>query len=540
MPMQSVGKKSAKLSSTFKQKKHVVDKKKIFPYVKSSAKELNSFLALGGLLVVFAIVLLFLQGENNWVWLIGIVGVVIAFNAFWLRFDFSTPFAWKYVITMLKTKHFINFIKSIAHHAKWFEKVCLGGMFLGFGIVGIDYWWGRKIGGWKRAGILFVSVLVLGFFYQYFLGVLFSVPILAPLYWPCLFGFIFLGFGGFSLALLLGYGVLSVESIFTAKHLCPAVAPVIPGASIPGLGVAIPLIGWVSLVIVLVVHEFSHGIMMFYYKVKIKSVGVLLAGIIPLGAFVEQDDKTFNELDDKKSLMVLSAGSASNLLTIGVAWVIMLIFVFAMAPISTTVNSEYAKALGSVQISSVGDTVSYCGITVPAPAKGVLLAGDKILSVNGTDVNNITGLSWLVSNSPGDLNFIVERKNPDTNIKSDLNITVSPYLFADLGIKRIGVVFESVPTGYELKPEIVAAQVIISNISMILLLLVIISFAAGSFNYFPADPFDGGRMAKIMLVPYFSFMGLKKKETQKFIGRLFIWLLVASLVLNLIPYITML
>ena len=47
-----------------------------------------------------------------------------------------------------------------------------------------------------------------------------------------------------------------------------------------------------------------------------------------------------------------------------------------------------------------------------------------------------------------------------------------------------------------------------SNVSMILLLLIIISFAAGSFNYFPADPFDGGRMAKIMLAPYFGFLGL--------------------------------
>ena len=75
---------------------------------------------------------------------------------------------------------------------------------------------------------------------------------------------------------------------------------------------------------------------------------------------------------------------------------------------------------------------------------------------------------------------------------------------------------------------------------MILLLLIIISFAAGSFNYFPADPFDGGRMAKIMLVPYFAFLGLKKKETQKFVGRLFVWLLLLSLLLNLIPYATML
>jgi membrane-associated protease RseP (regulator of RpoE activity) len=74
---------------------------------------------------------------------------------------------------------------------------------------------------------------------------------------------------------------------------------------------------------------------------------------------------------------------------------------------------------------------------------------------------------------------------------------------------------------------------------MILLLFVVISFAAGSFNYFPSDPFDGGRMAKIMLAPYFSFLGFNRKETYKFIGRLFMWLLIISLTLNLIPYLTM-
>ena len=568
MSAQPIGEKSKKIRGFSKQKTRVVSKKKLFPYVRPPARELNLYLLFGIILFILGFALFLFQGESNWTWVLWIVGIVVSFNAFWLRFDFATPFVWKYGITMLKTKHFIKFIESLLHVAWWFEKVCLVGMFLGFGLVGVDYWFyqktGKKLGWKKRLLTLLISGILLGLFFKIFLGDsffliipkgLFAVPVLAPLYLPSLICFIFLGFGGMSLAILLGYGFLSVIALFTAKQLCPAVAPVIPGAPIPGLGVAIPLIGWISLVVVLVVHEFSHGVMMAYYKEKIKSVGVLLAGIIPLGAFVEQDDKTFDTLDDDKSLMVLSAGSASNLLTIPVAFVILLVFSFAVSPFVSGINAEFDKAYSGVSINKVEDTVSFCGITAVAPAKGKFLVGDKILAVNGVDVNSIVGVNTEFLRAQGDVNFTIERKvcmypNCGGNENcvggqsicetNDLNLSVTPFKFEDVGIKKIGVDFEAIPTGYQPPLENLIASVFVSNISLILLLLVIISFAAGSFNYFPSDPFDGGRMAKIMLVPYFAFLGLNKKETQKFIGRLFVWLLLASLILNMIPYATML
>lgn len=539
-------------------RKHRVLRKQIFPYTKPPARELNFYLIAGILLFLLGFWLFTVSGESNYTWLFWILGVVIAFNAFWLRFDFAQPFGFKYIISMLKTKKFVQQVISLAHHAKWFEKVCLGGMFLGFGIFGVDYWFyhraGKKMSAGKRVLMLVISALILTGIYYFFLKILFAVPILAPLLIPCLIGFVLLGFGGFSLVLLLGYGLLSVWGLFSAKELCPAVAPVIPGAPIPGLGVVIPLVGWISLVIVLVVHEFSHGIMMAYYREKIKSVGVLLAGIIPVGAFVEQDDKTFDKLDDKKSLMVLSAGSASNLLTIPVAFALLLLVSIAAQPFAPAINEEYQKTYSGVQILGVSDTVSYCGTTVEAPAKGKLMIGDKILAVNGTDVNSVGGVSSAILAAKGDLNFFIERKecvlaNCESQSNcigggescevTDLNIIVSPYKFEDLGIKRIGVEFGIIPTGYEVPFSVWLGNLLISNISVILFLLFIISFAAGSFNYFPSDPFDGGRMAKIILAPYFVFMGLNKSETQKLIGRLFAWILVVSLLLNVIPYITL-
>jgi len=514
-------------------------KHKHLPYIKPPVSSLNKVLFLGIAAFIFAALNFVFLGATFIFWILIVIGVILVPNALFLRFDFAQPFLLRYFITMIKTKRFVKIIIDISHHAKWFEKICLLGLFIGFGLVGIDYWKARKVGGWKRILILGISALVLGFFFAYVCSILFSIPALAPLFIPCLIAFVILGFGGMSLAMLIGYGVLAVQGLFIAKQLCPSVAPVLPGVPIPGLGVPIPLIAWVSLAMVLIIHECSHGIMMAYYKEKIKSVGLLMAGIFPLGAFVEQDDKTFNKLEDKKALMVLSAGSSSNLFTLILSVLFIIVFSFALTPFAPTFEKEFNKAYDGVKINSVEEKVSFCGIDANAPAKGKLFPGDIVKQVNGIDVNSISGVNKEFVKSKGDINFLVQRINIDTNKLYDVNVSVIPFRFEDLNIKKIGAEFEAIPTGYQPPIGIVVAQTLITLIAQILLFFAVISFAAGSFNYFPADPFDGGRMAKIMLAPYFAFLGFNKKETHKFIGRLFIWLLIISLTLNMIPYLTM-
>jgi membrane-associated protease RseP (regulator of RpoE activity) len=527
---------------SFSSKKRI-EQDKTFPLT-VTPNGLRNSLVVGLLAFVLAGVLALSGDYSSLFWILIVVGIVLVPNSLLLRNSFASPFILKYGITMLKTKRFISFIKSLARIGKVYELMCLIGLFLGFGLVGIDYWAARKRGGWKRIIILAIGAVLLYFVFTFSvggisLGNLFSVPAIASLFWPCLVGFVILGFGGMSLALLVGYGLLAFFGLFAHKQLCPSVAPVLPGVPIPGLGVPIPMIGWVSLVLVLIIHEFSHAVMFAYYKEKIKSVGLLLAGIIPLGAFVEQDDKTFNNLEDKKALMVLSAGSASNLFTIFVAVILFFSLFFASSPLLSQFNSETQKMFDGVKINSVQDKISFCGMDVNAPAKGKLFEGDVIKQINGFDVNSIDAVNQQFRLSNSDINFVVERKNPDSNEFFDVNVSVAPYTFEQLGIKRIGVEFASIPTGHEPNPWVVFGYQVISALGSILLFLGVISFAAGSFNYFPADPFDGGKMAKIMLVPYFGFLGFNKKETQKLIGRIFIWVLIVSLTFNMIPYLTM-
>ncbi|NTV24485.1 MAG: metalloprotease, partial [Nanoarchaeota archaeon] len=70
----------------------------------------------------------------------------------------------------------------------------------------------------------------------------------------------------------------------------PGASLVLPGLEIAGLGTFPLIIGWISLLIIMVVHEFSHGVVARAYKIKIKSSGIAFIGPIP-GAFVEPDEE---------------------------------------------------------------------------------------------------------------------------------------------------------------------------------------------------------------------------------------------------------
>ncbi len=526
-------------------KKHSVEQKKKvhkMPFIKPTQKDLNTKIWAGIVCVIIALYLLNFQKGFDFIgWALLLFGFLQAANAFWLKFDFAQPYLVPYLFTMIKTKKFIDIIHFIAvKGSKVLEVISLIGSIFGFGLVAVDYWYARKLGGLKRIALLIVSGIILGLLFYYGCAILFAVPALAPLFIPCLIGFVFLGFGGMSLVLLFGYGIISLLGLFVDKQLCPALAPVIPGVPVPGLGVVIPFVGWISLFIVLVVHEMSHGILMSYYKEKINSVGLVLAGLFPIGAFVEQENTTFDKLEDKKALLVLSAGSASNLLLIPVGIILLLAFSLISSPFIPGLVEEQNKAYFGVKVEKIDDTVSMCGVDINAPAKGKLFVGDIVKQTNGMDVNSLTTLRTATFLSSEDINFLVSRKNIDTNLYYDVNVNITPNLFVDMNIKKIGAEFSAIPTDYNMPLISQAGVFLIGNINMALLLLIIIAFAAGSFNYFPSEPFDGGKMGKIMMSPYAGFMKFKtKKESQKFIGRIFIWLLVISILLNLIPYVTL-
>ncbi|NMA44439.1 MAG: hypothetical protein GX950_01330 [Candidatus Diapherotrites archaeon] len=488
-------------------------------------------------MIVVSCVEYFFNKDSFLFWLLFSLGaLVVLVNTFWLSKKFSQPFIFPYFLTMIKSKKLVKHIYSVSHYAKFLEKFAFLGLFIGFGLTWVDYWKARKLGGWKRIVLLLVFAVLLGLFFELFLKLLFRVPILEPLTIVGLIGFILLGLGGLSLAILVGYGVMSIFGLFSAKQMCPSIAPVIPGVPIPGFGgLTIPMIAWVSLGMILVIHELSHGVMLAYYKKKIHSVGLLVAGIFPMGAFVEEDNTELATSKDHEVLMMLSAGPASNFFTMIIGIILLFLFALVLVPFTPTINQELNLMYEGVGVFVVDEKVTFCGIEDTSPALGKLFVGDKIISLNGEDINNTATLNSVFVKSKGDMNFVVQRE--DKNVE----VILTPIVFEDMNVKRIGAQFGSIKTNYEPPIWIILASMIISAISSILVFFIILSLAVAMFNYLPANPLDGGKIAEIILVPYAGFMKFgDEKETRKFIGRIFVWLFLISLLLNLIPYITML
>tara|TARA_B100000579_G_scaffold377221_1_gene343158 strand:- start:1473 stop:3515 length:2043 start_codon:yes stop_codon:yes gene_type:complete len=82
---------------------------------------------------------------------------------------------------------------------------------------------------------------------------------------------------------------------------------------LPGLNPVIPLwYGILALVIAMVVHEFSHGILSRVANVKVKALGLLMF-FFPVGAFVEPDEEEMKSMKKWERMRLYAAGPGSNM-----------------------------------------------------------------------------------------------------------------------------------------------------------------------------------------------------------------------------------
>ena len=82
---------------------------------------------------------------------------------------------------------------------------------------------------------------------------------------------------------------------------------------LPGLNPVIPLwYGILALVIAMVIHEFSHGILSRVANVKVKALGLLMF-FFPVGAFVEPDEEEMKSMKKWERMRLYAAGPGSNM-----------------------------------------------------------------------------------------------------------------------------------------------------------------------------------------------------------------------------------
>ena len=149
---------------------------------------------------------------------------------------------------------------------------------------------------------------------------------------------------------------------------------------LPGLNPLLPLgYGLIGLIITLVFHELSHGIVARHQGIKVKSMGLLFF-VLPVGAFVEPDEKELEAAAPSQRLRVFLAGPGMNII-IGIVCTLLLALI--MQPVTPMME-------GGVFVATVEENG-------PAALAG-MRAGDMIMFINGIEIVDYSSFAALMTN----------------------------------------------------------------------------------------------------------------------------------------------
>lgn len=321
---------------------------------------------------------------------------------------------------------------------------------------------------------------------------------------------IFVGFLG--MAVMVYFLVKNIFLMITIPAAAPTVGLVLP-FKVKG-AFYVPFFYWIiSIFIIAVVHEFSHGIVARRFGLKIKSSGfAVMAVILPIipAAFVEPDEKKLLKSPKKTQLSVFAAGPFSNIL---LAFVVLALTLLLLNPI-------------------IGSMVNYNGVEVAGimdgdfPAKAVGMSeGEIITAIDNQKITTTDDFTKLLADkSPGDKVLVTTDKTSySTVLASNPANSTQAYLGIYASQSQLTKPeFEQRYTPY--------AAPVIFWIFGLFYWLFILNLGIGLFNLVPIGPIDGGRMVQAGLEHLYG-KKRKAKATRmwKVISLIFLALVLANL-----------
>ncbi|MCI4331684.1 MAG: site-2 protease family protein [Thermoplasmata archaeon] len=211
-----------------------------------------------------------------------------------------------------------------------------------------------------------------------------------------------------AIAMVVIVALLVLDAI-VATSISPSAAPPPQEAlGLPGINPIIPLgYGIVALVVGVVLHELMHGIIARSQKIGVKSLGVLWF-IVPIGAFVEQDDAEMMKAPRRKRDRVAAAGVLAN-------FALTVVFFLLLASLVST----------SVQVNANG--VGVAGVVDGFPAQNAsLTAGDIITSLNGTPTTTTGSLLDVLSHGRAGQTMPMTFYRASDGATVSTNVTLAP------------------------------------------------------------------------------------------------------------------
>jgi membrane-associated protease RseP (regulator of RpoE activity) len=286
-----------------------------------------------------------------------------------------------------------------------------------------------------------------------------------------LLGIIGIGIGFIGMIFILGNLVYGLWQLIFNPAAPGVVGLVLPGISLPGQTFKVPLItGWIALFVVVVIHEFSHGVVSRAHNIPVKSSGLLIFGPIG-GAFVEPDEKKLKKQPETTQYALFAAGPFSNVLT---AAIFVAIGAFIFAPLLMAMTMP-----AGVEIS---------GVTPNFPAANASLEPKMVItSINGVPITDSAQLTTEMDKVlPGEV--------------VTLGVDGAPYAVRTIQNPTspeskkgyIGITLKS-----KREAKIAELSWLVAFLNWFVYFiewLVILSFGIGLANLLPLGPVDGGRM----------------------------------------------
>jgi len=334
------------------------------------------------------------------------------------------------------------------------------------------------------------------------------------------------------------YYLLSITyTAFVVEEAVGGLMLVLPSPSpdvtvLPGV-FAIPF--WhliISLALLIVVHEGSHGLMAVRERVPLKSIGWGLLLVLPL-AFVEPNEKILQKRGNWPQLRVFAAGSFANFIVAGVVLLI-----------------SFPLLSGLFTVSGVGFISHDEGF----PAEKINLTG-IIIKINGQDVNTREDLQSIMDGiNPNQTIEIVTKDYGEERkiVLKTYNLTTAERLDEDgkptgeayIGIRGVldgndlsqfllPVAFFANPDFrmfFALSEGLQAYSEAIFFFLSLLTFLFIINFGVGLVNMLPIKPLDGGRMWEIV---FKEFSPERSGEITRTVGWITFFIIVAAFI---VPY----
>jgi membrane-associated protease RseP (regulator of RpoE activity) len=307
-----------------------------------------------------------------------------------------------------------------------------------------------------------------------------------------------------SAPILLIVGVYNLfASLIFIKPSVALVLPAISGVKYPGPVLSVPFWIWIIAIFLIVFsHESFHALMAMNEKIRTKRYGILYLLFIPLGAFVDIDEKKLEKLRIENKIKILAAGSFGNLLLFGVFTAFLLL------------SSYFLNLL----FESKG--VWFNSTAPNTPAERVGLEG-IILKIDNTSITNVY-----------DLQEFLKRTRPNTTVliettKGKYELTLSERN----NISYIGIVDVRNYIVYRWNEKPVSQTILlaIGYFQLIFRWISFLSLGVAIANMLPILPLDGGLIMREILKDRF---GKKGEKFSYFLSTSFLLLLLFSLFLS--------